>query len=211
MALKFFSSGYTNKTAISFISECINNLGGTASVSSTTLTYNGLFGQTEEKVVYMNNTSYQNMRFWYDEEAHFAFWTANHSFSMTNWYLLSSTSYFSGLGADHFLRFLAFEMDGVIYHLPSRTSSSDKTGIYKNYPFYIDPSGGMFQMCNLNALSLSMEMPTNDISLLPLIIGACVIPNLYFSVNNIAMTDQIVTIGEDQYKCLDSRLFYKIT
>ena len=157
-----------------------------------------------------------NVRYWYDTESGFAMITCNNVYSLRCFY----TDTNGGLqGIKYWLPHMVTKIDEVSYLLPGEQNSTIKVAPSGNMiiaPFYCNTlTNGTYHhiqfSTNVPYISRSFATLGNDITLIPLRIGACIIPDMYVSVNNYALTDQIITDGINNYICLDSFLFRKIT
>lgn len=213
MALEYFTSGVLRYYPANFTAECIAKLGGTVSevTSNRSFTFSGLFSDETTRDIYFTKYDLRtNIRFWYDIDNCFVMLTYNHNDSQNNFY--NSTG--SSIQWYEMFPLLVFKYKDEITYLkrPNSTDSNVYQSVIASYPFYAyNNPQGFQQITTIMKIGDGIIVDGNNITLIPFIVGACIIPNVYVSIDNIAMTDQIVTIGADQYKCLDSRLFYKIT
>ena len=212
MALEYFTSGPLLSYPANFTAKCIAELGGTVSevTSNKSFTFSGLFSDETTRDIYFDKyDSRTNIRFWYDIDNCFAMLTYNHNDVQHNFYNTTNNIAWYVM-----FPLIVFKYKDEITYL-KRPIVNDFAVVKQyiaSYPFYAYNNPSAFeQITSFVKIDNSLIVDGNNITLIPFIIGACVIPNLYLSIDSIAMTDQIVTMGEDKYKCLDSRLFYKIT
>ena len=157
-----------------------------------------------------------NARYWYDTETGFAMFTYNHLYSLRYFY----TDYNGSTPTiKTWLPHMVTKIDGVSYLLPGEQNTTNNTAASGNMilaPFYCNTITSAYyitaySITNIPCVSRSFISSGNNITLVPLRIGAAIIPDMYVSVNNYALTDQIITDGTNNYICLDSFLFRKIT
>lgn len=240
MALQYISSNTREIKIIDFVKECIakvwlpfmDSSKITASDYSLLITNDapltvmgGIplnYDETDQKYkLYINlginyNISYSNhkgnLRYWYDIDAGFSMLVYNHYYGLLNFYTDVNSN---TIGIKYWLSHLVTKIDGVSYLLPGEQNANRNDNPSGNMilpPFCcVTTTNSLYCSVNVPYLSTSFSTTGNDITLVPLRIGACIIPDMYVSVNNYALTDQIITDGINNYICLDSFLFRKIT
>lgn len=240
MALQYISSNTREIRIIDFLTECITKVWLPFTDSSNIikdnyaivitndipLTIMGgiplIYDETDKKYkLYINvgvnaNEGYSyhkgNLRYWYDINAGFSMLTYNHYYGLTNIYT-DVNGPRSDIG--YWLVHLLTKVNGISYLLPGAQNTGRNIKPSGNMilpPFFCNTTSPVTQLAaNIPYLSTSFYSTGNNITLIPLIIGACIIPDMYVSVDNYALTDQIVTDGTNNYMCLDSFLFRKIT
>lgn len=210
MALEFLTGSSASMTSGNLVTECINKLGGSASISNNIVKFSGLFDDIERSY-YLDNTAFYNMRFWYDMEQKFSIVTKNpiESLKYYNYDSAGANSYFHKV-----YPWMVTTINDETYYLPGMASSNDAASNATKEPFYCgnnSSSYSIFEHSSIQKIGLYFAGNNNTFTLIPLAIGSVVIPNLYYCIDNYANTGQIVKIGTSEYKCLDSCLFYKIT
>lgn len=240
MALQYISSNTREISIINFLKECITkvwlpfmdsseisrNNYAIVITSNIPITIMGgiplIYDETDKKYkLYINVGSnvdggYShhkgNLRYWYDIDAGFSMLTYNHYYGLTNFYT-DVNSPINDIG--YWLVHLVTKVNGISYLLPGEQNSGRNTKPSGNMilpPFFCNTTSSVIQLAaNIPYLSTSFYATGNNITLVPLRIGACIIPDMYVSVDNYALTDQIITDGINNYICLDSFLFRKIT
>lgn len=210
MALEFLTGSSASMTSGKLVTECINKLGGSASISNTIVTFSGLFDDIERSYFVDDNKSFYNMRFWYDMEKKFSIVTKNPIESLKRYnYDGGSDTYFYKV-----YPWIVTTINDETYYLPGMASSNDTESNAAKEPFYCgstSTSYSIFEYSSIKKIGLYFSGNNNTFTLIPLVIGSVVIPNLYYCIDNYANAGQIVKIGTSEYKCLDSCLFYKIT
>ena len=240
MALQYISSDIRDIKVIDFVKECIAKVWlpfmdsskitvsnyAVITTNDSPLTVMGgiplIYDETDQKYkLYINvginclssySTHKGNLRYWYDIDAGFSMLTYNHYYGLLRFYtdVESST-----IGIKYWLTHLVTKIDGVSYLLPGEQNAGRNDYASGNMilpPFScVTSTRVLYASVNVPYLSTSFSTTGNDITLVPLCIGACIIPDMYVSVNNYALTDQIITDGINNYICLDSFLFRKIT
>ena len=239
MALQYISSNTREISISDFVKECITKVwldGDSSKISKdnyaivitndTPLTIMGgiplIYNETDGNYkLYINlglnvNDGYSyhkgNLRYWYDIDAGFSMFTYNHYYGLTNVYTDVNSP---RNDICYWLVHLVTKVNGISYLLPGTQNSGRNTKPSGNMilpPFFCNTTSSNIQHAvNIPYLSTSFYATGNNITLVPLIIGACIIPDMYVSVDNYALTDQIITDGINNYICLDSFLFRKIT
>lgn len=210
MALEFLTGSSVSMTSGNLVTECINKLGGSASISNNIVTFSGLFDDIERSY-YLDSASFFNMRFWYDMEQKFSILTKNPVESL-KYYNYDNSG--QGIYFYRVFPWLVTTINDETYYLPGMATSSDKTSNLTKEPFYCgndSTSYSIIEYSSITKTGVYFAGNNNTFTLIPLVIGSAVIPNLYYCIDNYANAGQIVKIGTSEYKCLDSRLFYKIT
>ena len=240
MALQYISSDIREIKMIDFVKECIakvwlpfmdsskitvNNCAIIITNDSPLTVMGGIpliYDETDQKYkLYINvginafssySTHKGNLRYWYDIDAGFSMLTYNHYYGLHRFYTNAESP---AIDIKYWFSHLVTKIDGVSYLLPGEQNANRNDYASGNMilpPFScVTSTMALYASVNVPYLSTSFSATGNNITLVPLRIGACIIPDMYVSVNNYALTDQIITDGINNYICLDSFLFRKIT